>query len=253
MRTERSSFSSRRGNLAKIFAHELGRPRARLGNPNTGIPEVVVQPIFDIYAVAVASIMGALNLFSVVQGQTFNFNGVTAFTKGPGHTTMVQPGMLESSYTFIVRALSVSVTGLQSTGTAGTGSGMVHPWDLNNFLYSFFQFTINRKSYFDGIGAWLPCGGGAFLSGAASFTAPAGQVTGTNGWPYTDNVYSIPGGQYINPQELFGFTINPTLNAGGTPTSVAAAGVAVGGGTAQPGTGLMAWVRLDGTLIRVAQ
>jgi len=253
MKTERS-FNSRHRHLQKISAHELGRPHARLGNPNTGIPEVVVQPIFDIYAVAVATAMGALTLFQVVQGQTFNFNGVTAFTKGPGHTTMVQPGMLESSYTYIVRALSVTVSGGPTAGgTGGTTSPMAHPWDLVNFIHSFFQFTINRKSYFDGIGAWLPCGGGPFLSGAATFTAPAGQVTATNGWPYTDNVYSIPGGQYINPQELFGFVINPTLNAGGTPTTVAAAGVAVGGGTAQPGTGLMAWVRFDGTLIRVAQ
>ena len=234
--------------MERISAHELGRPRARLGNPNTGIPEVVVQPIFDIYAVAAATAMGALTLFQVVQGQTFNFNGVAAFTKGPGHTTMVQPGMLESSYTFIVRALSVSVASLQ--GSAGPS---VHPQDANNFLHSFFQFTINRKSYFDGIGIWLPCGGGVFFGGAATLTAPAAAYSVTNGWPYTDNVYSIPGGQYINPQELFGFAINPTLNAGGTPVATVAAGVAVQGGTAVPGVGLMAWVRLDGTLIRVAQ
>jgi hypothetical protein len=257
MKSERSGFGSRSksftGHLKKISAHELGRPHARLGNPNTGIPEVVVQPIYDIYAVQQASAMGSLNLFSVVQGQTYNFNGVTAFTKGPGHTTMVQPGMLESSYTFIVRALSVSVTGLQGNGSGGTTSNLAHPVDLTNFLYSFFQFTINRKSYFDGIGVWLPCGGGVFLSGAASYTAPAANLAGNNGWPYTDNVYSIPGGQYINPQELFGFVINPTLNAGGTPTAVPTATAAPLGGTAQPGVGLMAWVRLDGTLIRVAQ
>lgn len=246
MKTERSFSHKRR--LEKISAYELGRPRARMGNPNTGIPEVVVQPIFDIYAVAPATAMGALTLFQVVQGQTFNFNGVTAFTKGPGHTTMVQPGMLESSYTFIVRALSCTVAGLQ-----GNAQPLVHVVDLTNFIYSFFQFTINRKSYFDGIGAWLPCGGGAMSGGAATLTAPAAIYSSTNGWPYTDNVYSIPGGQYINPQELFGFVINPTLNAGGTPTSVAAAGTAVTGATAQPGVGLMAWVRMDGTLVRVAQ
>src|SRR5260370_22045030 len=108
MRTEQG-FSAHRRRLAKISAYELGRPRARLGNPNTGIPEVVVQPIFDVYAVAVATAMGALNLFQVVQGQTYNFNGVTAFTKGPGHTTDVPPGILESSYTFIVRDIAVTL------------------------------------------------------------------------------------------------------------------------------------------------
>jgi hypothetical protein len=245
MRTEQA-FSKRR--LNKISAYELGRPRARMGNPNTGIPEVVVQPEYDIYAVAPATAMGALTLFQVVQGQTYNFNGVTAFTKGPGHCTVVQPGMLESSYTYIVRALSVSVSGLQ-----GNATPIANPYDLTNFLYSFFQFTINRKSYFDGIGAWLPCGGGPFMGGFGTLTAPAAAFITTNGWPYTDNVYSIPGGQYINPQELFGFVINPTLNAGGTPTSVVAGGVATQGSTAVPGAGLMAWVRFDGTLIRVAQ
>src|SRR5207245_7290980 len=98
MRTERSFTRARR--LEKISAHELGRPRARLGNPNTGIPEVVVQPIYDIYAVAPATAMGALTLFQVTQGQTFNFNGVTAFTKGPGHPTLLQPGLLEPFFTF---------------------------------------------------------------------------------------------------------------------------------------------------------
>jgi len=242
MRTERSFSQARR--LAKISAHELGRPRARLGNPNTGIPEVVVQPEFDIYAVAAGSAMGALTLFQVPQGQTYNFNGVTAFTKGAGHTTIVQPGMLESSYTYIVRALSCTVTALQ-----GNAHPILHPEDLINFIHSFFQFTINRKSYFDGIGAWLPCGGGPFMGGFGSLTAPASAQVSTNGWPYTDNVYSIPGGQYINPQELFGFVINPTLNAGGTPTALAAAGNPAGVTAA----GLMAWLRFDGTLIRVAQ
>ena len=247
MRTEHS-FGSRKRRLEKVCAHELGRPRARLGNPNTGIPEVVVQPIFDIYAVAPGSAMGLLTLFQVQNGQTYNFNGVTAFTKGNGHTNIVQPGMLESSYTFIVRALSCTVAGLQ-----GNAQPLVHVVDLTNFIYSFFQFTINRKSYFDGIGAWLPCGGGAAGYAGATLTAPAAIYSSTNGWPYTDNVYSLPGGQYINPQELFGFVINPTINAGGTPTAVAAGGTAVTGAAAQPGVGLMAWVRLDGTLIRVAQ
>ena len=248
MRTESSFKSSRHRRLEKIAAHELGRPHARLGNPNTGIPEVVVQPIFDIYAVAAATAMGALNLFQVQNGQTYNFNGVTAFTKGNGHTNIVQPGMLESSYTFIVRALSVTVSGLQ-----GNATPIANPVDLHNFLFSFFQFTINRKSYFDGVGAWLPGGGGPFVSGFGSLTAPAAAFSSSNGWPYADNVYSIPGGQYINPQELFGFFINPTINAGGTPTSVIAAGTGTGGLGAVPGAGLMAWVRLDGTLIRVAQ
>jgi hypothetical protein len=242
-RWENSKTAVRR-RIEKINAHELGRPKARLGNPNTGIPEIVVQPIYDIYAVAAGSAMGLLKLFTVPVGQTFNFNGVTAFSKALTHTNLVQSGMLESSYTFIVRALALTVQPLQ-----GAANPKLHPEDLNNFAASYANFNINRKSYFDGIGYWLPCGGGPFASGVGTLTAPASSLVVTNGWPHTDNVYSIPGGQYINPQENFDFTINPTLNAGGTPTAL----VAAGNPTGVPASGIMAWIRLDGTLIRVAQ
>jgi hypothetical protein len=239
---EKKSTPKRR--FEKISAYELGKPKARLGNPNTGIPEVVVQPLYDVYAVAAGSAMGLLTLFSVQQGQTYNFNGVTAFTKGLGHTNLVQAGMLESSYTYIVRALSITATALQ-----GSAHPILHPEDLINFLHSYMTFQINRKSYFEGIGAWLPCGGGPYMNGLGSLTAPTSVQVSTNGIPYTDNVYALPGGQYINPQETFAFVINPTLNAGGTPTALAAGGFPTGVTAA----GLMAWVRFDGTLIRVAQ
>jgi len=239
-----SSSKNWKRRLEGISAFELGRPRARMGNPNTGIPEIVVQPQYDIYAVAAGTAMGSLTLFTVPQGQTYNFNGVAGFNKGPGHTTLKQAGMLQSSYTFIVRGISVSATALQ-----GSVHPLLHPEDLVNFLYSFFQFTINDKSYYDGIGAWLPCGGGPYLHGLGTLTAPASSFLATNGVPATDNIYSIPGGQYINPQETFAFIINPTLNAGGTPATLAAAGNPAG----VPAAGLMAWVRLDGTLTRVAQ
>lgn len=228
----------------RIGAHELGRPRARMGNPNTGIPEVVVQPEFDIYFVAAGSAMGLLSLFSVVQNQTYNFNGVTAFLKGPGHTTLLQPGMLESSYTYVVRALSIYVQALQ-----GVAHPQLHIEDLTNFISSYMEFRINRKPYFEGIGAWLPCGGGPYGGGYGTLTAPAGTTFLTNGLPYAKNVYGLPGGQFINPQEQFDFIINPTLNAGGTPSALAAVAPSAG----VPAQGLSAWVRLDGTLIRVAQ
>ncbi len=242
MRNEYTRWE-RRG-LRKITAHELGRPRARLGNPNTGIPEVVVQPIYDIYAVAPASAMGQLSLFTVPLGQTFNFNGVGAFIKGLGHTNLVQAGMLESSYTFIVRALSFYAQALQ-----GQANPLLHPQDLINLLSSLVQFTINRKPYFEGILGWLPGGGGVAGYGFGTLTAPVSLQNATNGWPETDNVYAIPGGQFINPQETFSCLINPTGNAGGTPNALAAAGNPAG----VPAAGLMGWFRMDGTLIRVAQ
>jgi hypothetical protein len=243
-RLEQNHKTARKRRFESISAFELGRPKARLGNPNTGIPEVVVQPEFDIYAVAAGSAMGLLTLFQTPQGSTYAQNGVTAFQKGPGHTTLVQNGMLESSYTYIVRALSLSVSALQ-----GSTHPNLHPEDLINFAHSYMNFSINRKPYFEGLGIWLPCGGGPVFSGLGSLTAPTAAFASTNGWPEVDNVYALPGGQYINPQETFSFLINPTLNAGGTPSALAAAGFPTG----VPAAGIMAWMRFDGTLIRVAQ
>lgn len=239
-----SKKSAQRAKLRSISAWGLGKPKARLGNPNTGIPEVVVQPLYDIYFVLAGSAMGLLNLFSIPAGQTYNFNGVTAFSKGLGHTNLVQAGMLESSYTFVVRALGIYCQALQ-----GAAVSYLNLTDLNNFLSSYMTFTINRKSYFEGIGAWLPGGGGASFGGGGVGSTTQAAYNSTNGLPMSRNVYPLPGGQFINPQETFAFQINPTLNAGGTPSALAA----VLPGVSAPAQGLSAWVRLDGTLIRVAQ
>jgi hypothetical protein len=238
-----------RRRLEKLPAALLGRPRARLGNPNTGIPEVIRQALYDIYFVAVSTAMPLLYLFAVPQNQQYNFGGVTAFNKGPGHTNLTQAAQLQSSYSFMARALSLYVQGQQGTTHPG-----VHREDLENLLGSFIQFNINGKSYFDGIGAWLPGSGGASYSGFGSLTAPVSSATSTNGWPVTSNRYALPGGQFINPQETFNAIVNPTQNA------------AVGGGSAAPSTlaatgnptgvvaaGIGAWFIVDGTLIRVAQ
>jgi len=239
---QRNSAQRRRFN--RISASELGRPHARLGNPNTGIPEVIVQPLFDIYAVAPATAMPLLTLFTVPVGQLYNFGGVAAFAKNFGHTNLVQAGMLESSYTFIVRALSFSIKALQ-----GQAHPNLHPEDLANLQMVYAQFNINRKPYFDGILEWIPGGGGGFFSGLGTLTAPASAFVSTNGLPQSRNVYPLPGGQFINPQETFNVIINPTLSAGGAPLTLAAAGNPAG----VPAAGIMAWWRLDGTLIRVAQ
>jgi len=242
--TVRSGKAATRQRLERISAYQLGRPKARLGNPNTGIPEVVVQPIYDIYFVANATAMPLLTLFSVPVGQTYNFGGVTAFLKTFGHTNLVQAGMLESSYTFVVRALSIYMQALQ-----GTAQLYLNYTDYANLASSRAQFNINRKSYYDGIIGWLPGGGGGNFAGGGVGSTTQATYNTTNGVPYSRNVYPLPGGQFINPQENFNFIIDPTGNAGGTPST---ATVVLPGITA-PASGISAWVRLDGTLIRVAQ
>lgn len=239
-----NSKTAQRRILEKISSFELGRPRHRLGNPNTGIGEVIVQPQYDIFFAAAATALTKLFLFSLQQGATYNFMGVTAFQKTFDHTSLVQAGMLDSSYTFIIRALSCYVQGLQSAGT----NPYLNPQDLLNFLSIGCDLQINHKSYFQGILGWLPAGGGISMGGVGSLTAPAASTGVTNGWPERSNIYPLPGGIMINPQENFTFVIDPTASAGGAASTAAAVLPAAG----VPGNGISAWIRFDGTLIRVA-
>jgi len=244
-----ASHNRRKLELEKFPARLLGRPRARLGNPNTGIPEVIRQALYDIYFVAPSTAFPLLYLFAVPQNQQYNFGGVNAFNKGPGHTNLTQAAMLQSSYSYMCRALSLYVQGQQ-----GTTHPILHPEDLENLLGTFVQFNINGKSYFDGIGEMLPGSGGQFLSGFGTLAASVSEYRTVNGFPQTGNRYALPGGQYINPQETFNAIINPTQNAltaggSGAPSTLAVAGNPTG--VAANGVG--AWFIIDGTLVRVAQ
>ena len=243
MPTLNNRKTAQRRVLAKITSFELGRPKHRLGNPNTGIGEVIVQPQYDIYFAANNQALTLMNLFSLQQGATYNFMGVTAFQKSFGHTSLVQAGMLDSSYTFIIRALSCYVQGLQ-----GTTNPYLNTQDLINLLSCGCDLQINHKSYFQGILGWLPGGGGAFSSGGGNTTAPNINLNAVNGWPERGNMYQIPGGIMINPQENFTFIVNPTQNAGGAPSTLATVAPTAG----PPASGISAWIRFDGTLIRVA-
>lgn len=241
-----NSKTEPRRRMMRIPASMIGRPHARLGNPNTGIPEVIVQPLYDIYFVANAQVAPFLTLFTVPKGQTYNFGGVTGFTKTINHTNLSQAGMLQSSYTYVVRGLSVFIQGLQASGAS---TPYLNAADALNMSATFCQFNINGKSYYDGLVGWLPCAGGVMLSGFGVGSTTQAVANSTNGLAYSKNMYVIPGGQFINPQETFDFQFNPTLAAGGAWTSA----TTVAAGVSAPAAGISAWARLDGTLIRVAQ
>lgn len=236
--------SKKNQGLDKISIFDLGRPHNRLGNPNTGIPETLVQDLYDIYFVAAGSAMGKMFLFTLAQGATYNFNGVTAFSKGADHTYLTQPGQLDSSYSFVVRAVSIFTQGLQGAA----GGPYLHMIDLSNFLSSYQEFDINRKPWLQGLAGWFPGAGGVMGIGFGTATAPLVAGTSTNGLPYRNNAYMLPGGIFINPQENFQWIVDPTQNAGGTPSALAATTPATG----IPSQGLSAWVRLMGQLVRVA-
>lgn len=235
--------SRTRKDFGRLSVHELGRPHARVGNPNLGIAEAIVQRVYDIYFVAPGSVMPTLNLFSAQQGTAYNFGGVASFLKTDDHTNLRQGGMLASSYSYLIRAMGFTVKALQSQAHP-----LPHPEDVANILGSFAQLKINEKSYLDTILEWLPAGGGQAFSGFGTLTAPTSTFMSTNGWPVASNVFEIPATITILPQENFYFTIDPSKNAGGAPTALAAAGNPTG----VPAAGLGCWLFFDGMLIRVA-
>jgi len=158
----------------------------------------VVWSLFDIYAVAAGGTMGKLSLYTVQQGANYNFNGVTAFAKGEQHVSLVQPGQLESSYTFHrARALRLRA------GSQGTAHPAVHREDLEKPAGLAGEVPHQQKRILHRHSGMAARGGGQVTLGFGSLTVPTASFTNTNGWQETDNVYALPGGQYINPQETF--------------------------------------------------
>ena len=97
MRAQIRSAQKRFAHLPTLDVADLGRPRLRMRNPiMSGYLEGITQGIYDVYAVALNTATVKLTLFSVPQGQNYNFGGVTSFTKTAAHTSMLQAGVLEA-------------------------------------------------------------------------------------------------------------------------------------------------------------
>ncbi|MGH9580402.1 MAG: hypothetical protein ACRD2R_05365, partial [Terriglobales bacterium] len=239
-------------NLPDITPSELGRPRLRMRNPiMAGSLEGITQPLYDIYRVAVATVLPNLRLFSIPVGGIYNFGGIAAFNKGEIHTNLVQAGVLEAPNKHIVRAISVYVGGQPQAAPQ-----IVNAVDLVNFLQStLMDFQVNQKSYCKSIVGRFPAGGGPFSGGGVATTVAATTNNSSvlaNGWPDTRNTYGLAyGGVPIEQQQNFTVLLNPTQEAGGAFTTVAA--VAAAGNLFIAGTGLGVIVFLDGTLFRAVQ
>jgi hypothetical protein len=223
----------------------------RLENPIfAGYLEGITQALYDIYFVAVATVAPKLTLFSVPIGGSYSSGGVASFLKGYGHTNLSQQGMLEAPNKHIIRAISVYAEGVQGTTNANNGM-LLHPIDASNLLATYFQLNINRKAYQDSIIGRLPAGGGLSISGSSTSTAAVlqGALASSNGWPVAGNTYALAyGGIPLEQQQNFNAIIDPTIANGGAFTTVVLAGL-----DGIVGTGISAWVFLDGTLFRAVQ
>lgn len=249
MRSNRQTTHTRSARLASLLATlpvlhagDLGRPKSRFKNPiMAGYLEGITQSLYDMYAVAVATTTIKLTMFAVPQGQSYALGGVTSLVKTPGHTSMIQAGVLEAPKKHIVRAISVYV------------EANTVPNDLEKFNQCFFQFNVNGKSYQDTIVGRCPAGGGAFASMMGTFTATNGYSLTSNGWPDTRNTYALAyGGVPIEQQQNFNTIIDPTIS------NVAAAAFTSASATPSltnpvTGVGINALVFLDGILFRAVQ
>jgi len=243
MRDDRYASRWHRGDMETITGAELGRPHIRRKNPIVqGYLEGITQPLYDWYGVAASTVMPKLILFSVPQGQIYNFGGVTSFAKTELYTNMVQNAVLPAPNKFIVRAISVFV------------QNDVAPTDLVQFLATvLLQFSVNVKLYCEQQIARFPAGGGTFGT-VVSFAASTGTASYAqlgNGWPDTRNTYTQAyGGVPIEQQQTFAVVIDPTLNKAGAFTTQSAT---VSATNPVAGTGVNATVYLDGTLFRAVQ
>ncbi len=228
----RSRFETRFGHLPVIEAAEIGRPRFRLRNPIVaGMLEIITQALYDYYEVALANVTTLQNLFTIPVGGAYTPTGGAVFNKRRIHTNLVQAGQLEAPNKHLTRAVGVYVR------------GDITPNDLNRFCGAFLlTFNVNQKRYLEGLVGKFPAGGGGFSSTTQNNVGIA-QV----GWPETRNLYVLEhDGVQIEQQQNFGVDLDPTQIQGGAfTTDIAAANPA--------GTGIRAWVHLEGTLARAVQ
>jgi hypothetical protein len=246
-----SRYESRFAHCTEIAEREVGRPKLRMLRTNpivAGQLEYLVQPIYDFYGVAVATVVTKQQMFAQPIGASYTPSGGAAFVKTLYHTNLVQPGMLDAPKKMLVKAV------------AGLVRSDIGPQDLNSFIgLTLAQLTISGKDYWTSVFSKVPAGAGGFFFGATPTAASLGN-TGANGWPSAQNVATItdpmpqiPGldpmepilGQLIEQNQNFAVILDPTITGAAAFTTLAAAP-----GTIFPGTGINVHVYLEGVLAR---
>lgn len=253
--------SQRFAHLQEIEAHEIGRPKFRLRNPLAGgLGDFVVQPEWDLYAVAAATACTVQTLFSIVQGQNVTIAGGATFAKTLQTTSMVQSAQLQAPERLLVRGLTVYLDNTMNQGDTAKFCSQV-----------ILNFFVSTKSFFvTPLVGKLPAGGGAWAQqfGATAATtiigatgnglpsehqgftlsAPGAAGFSATGDPTEVAMSSFPDidGVLIAQQQAFKVVIDPTQAA-----HIAAVGfTTAAGGAVPPGVGVSAFVFLEGTKAR---
>jgi hypothetical protein len=240
--------------LRVLSEHEIGRPhgRRRLKNIVQGQLDARVQPLYDFFSVAVNTAVRAETLFTIPFGQQYTGAGGSAIIKTFWHSNLLNSGSLDAPKKLLVKNVSL------------VGRPDMSPLDLNALIGQYLvTFSTLGKEFWKGHGQKLPAGGGGFVSGFATLTAPQAQFSTANGWPtgqntapITDGVPDIPGYPPITPitgvlleqQQPFQVVVDPTQTAATVYTTQNST-------TSVPGVvsvGVLAWVYLEGiTLVAV--
>lgn len=245
--------AKRYAHLEEISAHEIGRPHFRLRNMlAAGLGDFVVQPEWDIYGVAVATPTIAQTLFLQPQGQNFTITGGATFVKTFQSTSMVQMSQLQAPERMLVRGMTLYT------------DNTTNQLDLNNFCsQTIVNFFISTKSFFAiNLAGKIPAGGGPWAQqfGATAATTIIGTTgngmpsehqgfkftdPGCDGTPGVDQFPNIDG-ILIAQQQAFKVLVDPTQAAHKQATGF----TTQAGGAVPPGTGLFAWVILEGQKAR---
>jgi hypothetical protein len=243
----RSKYESRFSRCREVSEHEVTRPKylgGRRSNPIIpGQLEYLVQPIYDWYSVAVATVATKQQLFSIPEGQSYTPAGGTQITKTVYHTNLVIAGNLDAPKKFLVK----NVATITRSDAA--------PADLVAFVgTTLLTLTISAKVYFQVIVSKTPAGAGAFM-----LQTSVDANIGSNGWPdgrntnpLTDDMPQVPGldpmppilGQLIEQNQPFTVILDPTITGSPAFTTQAATGATF------PGSGINAHVYLEGILMR---
>lgn len=250
-----SRFTSRFAKCRAIEESEVGNPRVMSLRRNpivAGQLEYLVQPVYDFYGVAVATVASKQNLFTLPIGQIYTPTGGAPFAKSVFHTNLVQAGMLDAPKKLLVKA------------PCTVPQASIAPQDLASFLSTtYFELSISGKPYWQSSVVKTPAGAGPFWQGISTQTPVAGGTManiGANGWPHSHNVATItdpipqiPGldpmepilGQLVEQNQNFTVLLDPTISGVAAFTTLAAAPT-----TQFVGNGISAFVYLEGILAR---
>ncbi len=212
----------------RLNPEDLGRPKSLVRNPiQAGLLYVYRQTVYDCYMVAVATVLPVVTAFQAPRGQNYTQGIAAAVAKTWYHTNMTVAGQLPNPEKFYCRSVGLAFRSDISILDA-------HRLNFDMLL----RLNIGRATYLHSHAFQVPAAGG--LSGAS-----AGIIN--NGAPVASNQFLTYGdlGETIEQLQNFNVELDPSQ-----VSDSAAAGIYTTAAAAAGGTGINAFIILDGQFSR---